>query len=124
MTRVTTDVESLDPGSSEVTLRSGERIGFDRLLLTTGGEPRRLSVPGSDLDGILYLRTTSDSDAIEIEVSLTSEAYFYVGLTGDVGTGGVFVPTYQLRPVGSAVDVAIGPDLRVFAMAHTTEVEL
>jgi len=62
--RTSTEVESIDPDASEVVLAGGERIGYDRLLLTTGSEPRRLSVPGSDLDGILYLRTVADSDAI------------------------------------------------------------
>jgi 3-phenylpropionate/trans-cinnamate dioxygenase ferredoxin reductase subunit len=62
--RTSTEVESIDPDSSEVVLAGGERIGYDRLLLTTGAEPRRLDVPGSDLDGILYLRTTANSDAI------------------------------------------------------------
>jgi 3-phenylpropionate/trans-cinnamate dioxygenase ferredoxin reductase component len=62
--RMSTEVESIDPDASEVVIAGGERIGYDRLLLTTGSEPRRLSVPGSDLDGILYLRTVGDSDAI------------------------------------------------------------
>jgi 3-phenylpropionate/trans-cinnamate dioxygenase ferredoxin reductase subunit len=62
--RTSTEVESIDPGASEVALAGGERVHYDRLLLTTGAEPRRLSVPGSDLDGILYLRSVADSDAI------------------------------------------------------------
>jgi 3-phenylpropionate/trans-cinnamate dioxygenase ferredoxin reductase subunit len=62
--RTSTEVESIDPDASEVGLAGGERIHFDRLLLTTGSEPRRLSVPGSDLDGILYLRRVEDSDTI------------------------------------------------------------
>jgi uncharacterized protein (TIGR02266 family) len=49
-------------------------------------------------------RPSSPRLALEVEVSLTSEAYFYGGLSGD--PGGVFVPTYQLRPVGRSVEVA------------------
>lgn len=33
-------------------------------------------------------RRSSPRVALEVEVSLTSEAYFYAGLTGDVGAGG------------------------------------
>ena len=62
--RTSTKVESTDPDASEVALAGGERLRYDRLLLTTGAEPRRLNVPGSDLDGILYLRSVADSDAI------------------------------------------------------------
>jgi 3-phenylpropionate/trans-cinnamate dioxygenase ferredoxin reductase subunit len=39
-------------------------IGFDRLLLATGATPRRLAVPGFDLDGIVTLRTMADADRI------------------------------------------------------------
>ena len=55
---------SLDAGAHELTLDGGETLRSDRLLLTTGAEPRRLRVPGSDLDGVLYLRSVEDSDAI------------------------------------------------------------
>ena len=58
-----TEIESIDVASSEV-VAGGERIGFDRLLITTGAEPRRLPVPGGDLDGVLYLREIADSEAI------------------------------------------------------------
>jgi 3-phenylpropionate/trans-cinnamate dioxygenase ferredoxin reductase component len=55
---------SLNTSSSELTLDDGERLGYDRLLLTTGAEPRRLALPGSELDGVLYLRSVHDSDAL------------------------------------------------------------
>ena len=41
-----------------------ERLAFDGLLLTTGATPRRLDVPGADLDGVHYLRSVESSDAI------------------------------------------------------------
>ena len=56
--------ESLDTSSSELELDDGERLRYDRLLLATGAEPRRLTIPGSELDGVLYLRSVQDSDAL------------------------------------------------------------
>jgi 3-phenylpropionate/trans-cinnamate dioxygenase ferredoxin reductase component len=55
---------AIDPAERTVALASGERIPFDRLLLATGSAPRRLTVPGAELDGVLYLRTMADADAL------------------------------------------------------------
>ncbi len=57
-------VTALDLSSSEVALQTGERLRFDRLLLATGASPRRLQVPGGDLEGIHYLRDFADADAL------------------------------------------------------------
>ncbi|MEX2197012.1 MAG: FAD-dependent oxidoreductase [Thermoleophilaceae bacterium] len=54
----------LDPSRSELTLSGGERLRYSRLLLATGAEPRRLSVPGAGLDGIHHLRSVEESDAL------------------------------------------------------------
>jgi 3-phenylpropionate/trans-cinnamate dioxygenase ferredoxin reductase subunit len=62
--RLSTAVTGLDPGASEVTLTSGERIGYDRLLLATGATPRPLPVPGADLGGVHYLRSRADADTL------------------------------------------------------------
>jgi 3-phenylpropionate/trans-cinnamate dioxygenase ferredoxin reductase component len=55
---------SLNAAARELVLDDGERLSYDRLLLATGAEPRRLSIPGGDLDGVLYLRSVADSDAL------------------------------------------------------------
>ncbi|GIK77124.1 MAG: FAD-dependent oxidoreductase [Acidobacteria bacterium] len=62
--RIATSVTAIDPGAREVELDGGERLGWDRLLLATGSEPRRLPLPGADLDGVHHLRDLGDSDAI------------------------------------------------------------
>src|SRR5919106_1557149 len=56
-------VTALDLTAREVIIDQ-ERLAFARLLLATGAEPRKLLVPGADLDGVHYLRTFEDSDAL------------------------------------------------------------
>jgi NADPH-dependent 2,4-dienoyl-CoA reductase/sulfur reductase-like enzyme/nitrite reductase/ring-hydroxylating ferredoxin subunit len=62
--RLDTSVGLVDPRSSEVALKDGSRIAYDRLLLATGAEPVRLSIPGSDLPHVHTLRTLADCRAI------------------------------------------------------------
>ena len=57
-------VTGIDRERHEVTLADGSRIGYAKLLLTTGSSPRRLQVPGSGLLGVHYLRTVADSDQL------------------------------------------------------------
>ena len=59
--RTGTSVASVDVAGRTVALADGEEIAWDRLLLTPGAEPRRLPVPGADLEGVLQLRTRDDS---------------------------------------------------------------
>jgi 3-phenylpropionate/trans-cinnamate dioxygenase ferredoxin reductase component len=62
--RTETHVTALDLAAREVVLEDGERVGFARLLLATGAEPRRLPLPGTELDGVLYLRDLRDCEAL------------------------------------------------------------
>src|SRR5919112_351873 len=62
--RLGESVIDVDPDHRELAIDSGGRLAVDRVLLATGAEPRRLSIPGSELQGIHYLRTLADSDAL------------------------------------------------------------
>lgn len=57
-------VTGIELGMNELLLEGDRRLGYDRLLLTTGSVPRRLDVPGGKLEGIHYLRTLPDSERI------------------------------------------------------------
>ena len=59
-----TEAASLDPSSNTVTLSNGESLHYDKLLLATGSQVKRLPIPGSNLDGVHYLRNIEDSKAI------------------------------------------------------------
>jgi 3-phenylpropionate/trans-cinnamate dioxygenase ferredoxin reductase component len=66
--RLSTRAEALDADRREVVLASGERLAYEAVLLTTGAEPRRLTVPGSDLGGLYQLRTLADSDRLRTAI--------------------------------------------------------
>ena len=62
--RLTARVAGLDVSAHEAVLEGGERISYDRLLVATGGDPRKLNLPGAELAGVFCLRTQADCDAI------------------------------------------------------------
>ncbi len=54
----------LDLDARTVRLSNKQEVGFGQALLATGANVRRLNVPGSELEGIHYLRTFGNSDTI------------------------------------------------------------
>ncbi|HXW21026.1 MAG TPA: FAD-dependent oxidoreductase, partial [Roseiarcus sp.] len=62
--RLKADVVRIDARSREASLSDGARIAYDRLLIATGAEPVRLSIPGADLPNVFVLRSLADSRAI------------------------------------------------------------
>jgi 3-phenylpropionate/trans-cinnamate dioxygenase ferredoxin reductase component len=58
-------VTGIDPSAHEVSLADGSRAEYAKLLLATGSSPRRLTVPGADLDDVFYLRNVQDSDRLK-----------------------------------------------------------
>src|SRR5215207_7171556 len=48
--RTATTVVDIDRTGHRITTDAGDVVPYDKLLLTTGSSPRRLSVPGADLD--------------------------------------------------------------------------
>jgi 3-phenylpropionate/trans-cinnamate dioxygenase ferredoxin reductase subunit len=51
----------LDVATRTVHIAGGGQVPFDAAILATGAAPRRLDVPGADLDGVHYLRNLDDS---------------------------------------------------------------
>ncbi|HKD05969.1 MAG TPA: FAD-dependent oxidoreductase [Bryobacteraceae bacterium] len=57
-------VTRVDPNQKRLTLQSGEKCAFEKVVIATGSRPRTLSVPGASLAGVRYLRTLDDAKAI------------------------------------------------------------
>ncbi|HEX2267433.1 MAG TPA: FAD-dependent oxidoreductase [Actinomycetota bacterium] len=118
-----TTASRIDPTDRVVELSAGNRIPYDKVLVATGGRNRRLPVPGGDLEGVLYLRTVEDSDAIRSEAQPGRKAAV-------VGAGFIGCEVAaSLRTVGVEVEVVeifefplvrvVGPELgRVYESIH------
>lgn len=62
--RTSARVLAIDRAARQVVLDGGERIGYQGLALCTGALLRTLSLPGSQLAGVLGLRTIDDAQAV------------------------------------------------------------
>ncbi len=54
----------IDRTARTVHLDAGEPLPYDTLVLATGSRARQVTVPGSDLAGIHYLKTLADADRL------------------------------------------------------------
>ena len=71
-------VVELDVQAHELLLSSGERVAYDRLLLATGAEPLRLTIPGAEQPHVKTLRSLADRDGI-IDAAKTSNRAVVIG---------------------------------------------
>ena len=62
-------VDQINRAAKSVHTTAGDTIGYDHLIIATGSRARKLSIEGSDLGGIHYLRTVADVDAIRGEMA-------------------------------------------------------
>ncbi|MGK5111205.1 MULTISPECIES: NAD(P)/FAD-dependent oxidoreductase [unclassified Geodermatophilus] len=69
----------LDPAGHRLELDTGEALTYGKLLLATGSSPRRLPVPGADLDTIRYLRTLPDADRLRSDLAEGGRRVVVVG---------------------------------------------
>ncbi|MFO7947518.1 MAG: FAD-dependent oxidoreductase, partial [Armatimonadota bacterium] len=82
--RLQTRVTSVDLDERTVTTASDVTVGYEILIIATGSWVRYLDIPGSDLDGVLYLRDMEMADAIR-DAAQDAERAVVVG-GGFIGT--------------------------------------
>jgi 3-phenylpropionate/trans-cinnamate dioxygenase ferredoxin reductase subunit len=121
--RLGVKVTAIDPAAHEVVLADGSRVGYARLLLTTGSSPRRLPVPGADYDGVLYLRRIADSDRMKAVFRTASRIAVigagWIGLETTAAARQAGVEVTILEAAELPLLQVLGPEgARVFADIH------
>ena len=66
--KLDTEVIGVDPLAQSISLSDGSTLGYKHMIWATGGDPRKLTCPGSDLAGIHAVRDRKDVDAIMAEL--------------------------------------------------------
>lgn len=122
--RANTAVTAIDRRAHEITTAGGDRLRYDKLLLTTGATPRRLPLPCADLAGVHYLRSLDDSDHLKAAFRPGTRVVI-------IGAGWIGLETAAAaRAAGAEVTVlehaalpllrVLGPEVAtVFADLHT-----
>ena len=82
--RLNTRAASIDRRGKVLLTESGEAINWDKLVLAIGSRVRTIPVEGTDLDGVHYLRTIKDVNAIREDIEHAKTAVIvgggYIGL--------------------------------------------
>jgi len=112
----------IDRHARTVALKSGARLGYDHLVLAVGARNRLLPM-GTGLDGILYMRTLADADALQARLDSIEDMVV-------IGAGFIGLETAAvMRKLGKQVTVleaaprvmgrAVSPEIsEFFAAAH------
>src|SRR5215203_5672122 len=122
--RLGSTATDLDTSNSAVVLDDGERLRYERLLLATGSEPRRLAIPGGELDGVLYLRSVQDSDALHGRldrggaVVVVGAGWIGAEVAASARQRGVDVTV--IEPASVALERVMGPEVgAIYRDIHT-----
>lgn len=73
-----TKVIKIDPGRRMVMDANGTAYQYDKLLLATGVSPRKLTIPGGEIEDIYYFRTLDDYLRIQKQVG-TAKSVLVIG---------------------------------------------
>lgn len=121
-------VTSLDPAARTVETGDGAVVHYDKLLLATGSEPRRLQVPGTDLAGVHHLRRLAHADRLRHVLSalgrdnghLVIAGAGWIGLEVAAAARGYGAEVTVVEPESTPLLRVLGPELgQIFTELHS-----
>jgi len=119
--RLNATVAGINVGSREVALAHGDKLPFDRLLLATGAEPVRPSIPGANPSDALVLRSLSDSRAIIERAKTAHRAVVlgasFIGLEVAASLRARDIEVHVVAPEERPMERILGPDLGRFVQS-------
>jgi NADPH-dependent 2,4-dienoyl-CoA reductase/sulfur reductase-like enzyme/nitrite reductase/ring-hydroxylating ferredoxin subunit len=109
------EVTRVDARAKTITFEGGEALGYDALLVATGGAPRRLNIPGGDLRNVHLLRSFADADSLIESAEGSARAVVagasFIGMEAAAALAGRGLEVTVVAPSAEPFESTLGPEV-------------
>ena len=106
------EIAGVDVQRKVLRQKSGEDLGFEKLIIATGARAKTLNIPGSQLEGICYLRSIDDSKRIQTRAATAKRAAV-------IGGGFIGMEVASVLAQKNIATTLVMPETRVWEQLFT-----